>query len=142
MKKLVTIMVVVFAFAMTMNVAFAYQSNSAFGVNNGISATAVSGGNSISGLYVGSGTIVAGTSVAKAKGISAVNTNVKVGYGMESQANNAFGVGNGIEAAGASGDNEITGAIVNGGTIRTDTSVAKAKGITLLNTNVKFGFGF
>ena len=155
MKKLIVAGVVVFAFALTMNVAFAGrcggprqpacpcpdQSNEAEDIYNGVSSNAVSGGNVISGGYVGGGMIFTGASISKAKGINAVNSNVKTGssFGSSAQKNEAEDIDNEVVSGAGSGQNEISGFVVKGGFIKSGVSVSKAKGINLVNTNVKLG---
>jgi hypothetical protein len=57
------------------------QTNSAMFSDNVISSGSQSGVSTISGGYVGGGTIVAGASISKVKGINLINTNVKIGCG-------------------------------------------------------------
>ncbi|HRZ95140.1 MAG TPA: hypothetical protein P5262_01085 [Candidatus Moranbacteria bacterium] len=152
MKKILFVGVMIFAFALTMNVAFACQcmpyqqqcacpdqSNTAIGVKNTVSSQAFSGANTISGGFVGSAAIVTGTSVSKTIGANAVNSNVKTGwsFGPSAQTNKAFGVENGVLSGAQSGGNEVSGFVVGGGTVWTGKSVAKTAGVNLVNTNVK-----
>ena len=152
MKKIMIVGVFVFAIALTANVAFAEcnggcqqscpcpdQSNTAFGVKNIVSSSAYNGGNSISGGFVGGGTITTGGAISSATGINAVNSNVKIGssWGSKAQTNNAKKVTNQVTSAAGNGGNSISGFVVGGGTITTGGAISRAKGINLVNTNVK-----
>jgi hypothetical protein len=155
MKKLIFVAVMIFAFMFTMNVTFAAccggpvqqscacpdQSNTAIGVNNGITSNAISGGSEISGGLVGNATIISGASVSGAAGVNAINSNVKVGTSWYSQpqTNTAMFSSNGITSGAQSGGSKISGVVVGGGTIVSAGSLSGAKGINLINTNVKVG---
>lgn len=154
MKKILIVGIFVFAFALTMNVAFAGtcynsqhqvcpcpdQSNTAIGVTNGISSQAISGGNTISGAFAG-GSIYTGASISGAAGINAINSNLKTGMSMgtSSQTNTAMFSENGITSGSQSGVNGISGTLVGGGTVVSGASISGAKGINLVNTNIKIG---
>lgn len=155
MKKLIFVGVLVFAFALTMNVAFAGccggymqqcscpdQSNTAVGVKNTVSSQAVSGGNEISKSFVGGTIISTGTSTSSTLGANAVNSNVKTGFsfGPSAQTNTALMVENGVLSGAQSGGNVVKKSVVFGTTgIYTGASTSKTAGINLVNTNVKLG---
>lgn len=157
MKKLIIVGVFVFAFALTMNVAFAEcigcgqqqcpcpdQSNTAINVNNGVSSSAYTGNNTIYQAGISGNGINTGNATSSARGISAVNSNVALGdtgRGDYTQTNKAYKVDNGTASLADTGLNSIYQAHVSGaGTaISTGNSTSRVSGISLVNTNVKIG---
>jgi hypothetical protein len=145
MKKLMIVAVLVFAFAITMNVALATghngQTNTAIGVSNSVTAISDTGYNNIGQVCVsGSASISTGDAMSEAAGINAINTSFAMKKVYGGQTNNAMGAENSVGAQATTGTNGITMARIGGGTsISTGKSVSKVKGINLINTSIKIG---
>lgn len=147
MKKLMIVGVVVFALALTINVAFAEtsccggpmpgtcgcpsQTNTAIGVNNNVSSSANTG-YVISGKSLFGGVVVTGNASATTMGLNAVNSNVGVGSSTK-QTNGAFGVNNSVSSSANSGY------VMGGGFTKTGSATAGTIGINLVNTNISIG---
>ena len=159
MKKFMIVAVVVFAFALTMSVAFAGstrcggyrqpvcpcpdQSNVADDVYNTVSSAAYSGENNISqNNSGGSAAITAGSARSAAYGVNAINTNVKLGSSVGRQTNDAEDSANLVGSVADAGVNAISQSNSGAGaTIYTNGTSSRAKGVNLVNTNVKVGGG-
>lgn len=149
--------VLVFALALTLNVAFAReqrcynqqhqqcpcpdQSNDANDIVNEFSAVSSTGNNDVAFAF-GSAGIYTGDAYASVLGANAVNSNLKTGFsfGSSAQTNKAVFVKNSTTAASNTGYNTVkfTGAA----TVATGAAVSTVKGINLVNTNVKLGGGW
>ncbi len=151
MKKFMVLGAVVFAFALTTSVAFAFcgmcgfnpcpcpeQSNSAYNVTNEVSAVSTTGINSNAYVF-GSAGITTGGAGSAVMGINAINSNLKTGmsFGPSAQTNKAINVANTVAAGSYTGQN--TNTYTGCATINTGGALSAAKGINLVNTNVKIG---
>lgn len=150
MKKLLMI-VAVFAFALTVNIAFAHeedngkctscpnQSNDAEDVYNTVSSGAYSGGNYVEKAGVsGSVYISTGSARSSAYGINAINTNVRLGSSEGAQTNDAEDSGNLVGSTAGTGENGVFQAHTGGSvTIYSGNTSSRARGINLVNSNVQ-----
>jgi len=147
MKKLMIIAVLVFAFAITLNVALAFggytsgQTNVAIGVSNDVTAISDSGNNEIEKICInGDASIDTGNANASATGINAINTSFAMNKVYGGQKNIAKEAMNSVGAQSTTGNNEIEkGKIGGSASITTGMTISKAKGINLINTSIKIG---
>lgn len=149
MKKILFVGVMIFAFALTMNVAFACQcmpyqqrcacpdqSNSAYNVSNQVTSASSTGLNSNAYVFGPAG-INTGAATSATYGANAVNSNVKTGwsFGPSAQTNRAANVANVVSSGSYTGQN--TNAYTGSASIRTGAAGSTTVGINLVNTNVK-----
>lgn len=156
MKKLMIVAVLLFAFALTVAPALAYdgcgqcgssmfrnrcacpdQSNTATGVTNNISSKASVGDNTVMGGFFGGGAIFTDSAISQTEGVNAINSNLKTGFSMgsQSQTNTAKFVTNNISSEASVGGNTVIGS----GMVMTGGASSATRGINLVNTNLKIG---
>lgn len=138
----------VFAFVLTMNVAFAgfnmpstIQTGTVIGSDNGVSSAATTGGNGITQTLTGGGAFIGtGAAMSSTVGVAAMNTNVAVNGGAM-QTGSVVKSGNYVQSGAGTGTNGITQSMVmkGGATVVTGAAASGAKGISLMNTNVSVG---
>lgn len=150
MKKTIITVAFVAAFALTASVAFGFggfhmpntvQTNSATNSYNGVSSMATTGGAYITQAGTcGTTNVASGNATSRAKGVAVMNTNVAVHSEETVQDNKAHTATNEVASGAGTGGADISKAHVGGATtVRSGNADSKAKGITVMNTNVSVG---